>query len=163
MAMRSLTSNHWGWYYNWLIRIRIDGASLLAWPLAGDPRPYAHVWVKSPESEENTFPGLPDMGAQCSVIPKLAGEGLKGVTIRLEGYGWWDETKSLDENWTVWTDFMWTGCVSLSWIVGVIIMSDWGTCSLPSIVNLKQHRIPGGQKEINTLINDTLEVLTNAL
>lgn len=48
-------------------------------------------------------------------------------------------------------------------IAEMIIMSDWGTHSLSSIVNLKQHGIPGGQKEINTLIKDMLEVLTNTL
>lgn len=48
-------------------------------------------------------------------------------------------------------------------IAEMIITSDWGTHSLSSIVNLKQHRIPSGQKEINTLIKDMLEVLTNSL
>lgn len=47
-------------------------------------------------------------------------------------------------------------------IVRTHIMSDWETHSLPSSVNLKQHRIPDRQKEITTLINDMLEVPANA-
>lgn len=47
--------------------------------------------------------------------------------------------------------------------IAEMMMSDWGTHSLSSIVNVKQHRIPGGQKEINALIKDMLEVLTNTL
>lgn len=108
------------------------------------------------------------MRSQCSVIPKPNGEVLKRVTIRLGGY----KNVMVDEmKIKVWLRsgmFRQILCeLAVSplpeCIVGMEIMSDWETYSLPSIINLKQHRILGRQKEITTLINDRLEVLTNVL
>lgn len=108
------------------------------------------------------------MGAQCSVIPKPDGEVLKRVTIRLGGCKnvMADEMKI--KVWLRTGMFRQTLCeLAVSplpkCIIEMVIMSDWETYSLPSIVNLKQHRILGRQKEITTLINDRLEVLTNVL
>lgn len=55
----------------------------MAGPLTGNPKPFAHEWVKWSGSAKEKFPRLLDIGAPHVTAPKLIGEGLAQATIRL--------------------------------------------------------------------------------
>lgn len=84
------------------------------------------------------------------MIPKRAGDVLKGATIRRGGLGDAMGDGIKIQVWVRTATFGQTVCElavspSSECTVGIITMSDWGTQSLPSTVSLKQRRIPGGQ------------------
>ena len=49
--------------------------------------PYTHVRVKYLEGGGESFLELFDIGSQCTVIPKPAGEVLTSANLKFKGYG----------------------------------------------------------------------------
>lgn len=113
--------------------------SLLAWPSVGDLKPYAHMWVKWPGIGKETFLRFLARSSQCTMIPKYVGEVLIESRLVVYENAMVDGTKV--KIWMKIGIFGLTLCkvivALIPRIIGMDIMSDWGTFPLSCIIKQK--------------------------
>lgn len=89
----------------------IKDHSLLAWPSAGNLKPYAHLWIKRPGALKEIFLRFLAMQSQCTVMPNPIGEILIEARLIIYGDAMFDGTKV-----KVWTKTGILGSFYVKWL-----------------------------------------------